>query len=161
DLSVLYLQLALYLQPKHGLALLSLADLYENLKKPDLAIRTYERVPQDSPLLRNADIQLSVNYDAVDRTEDAKTRLNALIAVHPDDVEAIMALGNILRARKEVHACAEVYSKAVDVIPQPEKAHWLVFYFRGICFERDKQWPKAEADLKKALELFPDQAHVL
>jgi tetratricopeptide (TPR) repeat protein len=161
DLSVLYLQLALYLQPKHGLALLSLADLYENLKKPDLAIRTYERVPQDSPLRRNADIQLSVNYDAVDRTEDAKTRLNALIAQHPDDVEAIMALGNILRARKAFHECADVYSKAIDAIPHPEKAHWLVFYFRGICYERDKQWPKAEADLKKALELSPEQAHVL
>jgi tetratricopeptide (TPR) repeat protein len=161
DLSVLYLQLALYLQPKHALALLSLADLYENLKKPDLAIRTYERVPQDSPLRRNADIQLSVNYDTVDRTEDAKARLNALIEAHPDDVEAIMALGNILRARKAFHECGEVYSKAIATITQPEKSHWLVYYFRGICYERDKQWSKAEADLKKALELFPDQAHVL
>ena len=32
---------------------------------------------------------------------------------------------------------------------------------RGICEERSKQWPKAEADLKKALELQPEQAHVL
>ena len=36
-----------------------------------------------------------------------------------------------------------------------------LFYFRGICFERSKQWDKAEADLKKALELYPDQPHVL
>ena len=43
----------------------------------------------------------------------------------------------------------------------PEKANWVVFYFRGICYERSKQWPKAEADLKKALELFPEQPHVL
>ena len=26
-----------------------------------------------------------------------------------------------------------------------------MFYFRGICYERSKQWPNAEADLKKAL----------
>ncbi|HET9903756.1 MAG TPA: tetratricopeptide repeat protein [Xanthobacteraceae bacterium] len=161
DLSILYLQLALYLQPKHGLALLSLADLYENLKKPELAIRTYEQVPQDSPLRRNAEIQLSVNYDAIERTDEAKNRLRALVETHPDDVEAIMALGNILRARKEFHACGDVYSKAIATIDQPEKAHWLVFYFRGICYERDKQWAKAEADLKKALELYPDQPHVL
>ena len=38
---------------------------------------------------------------------------------------------------------------------------WVVFYFRGICYERSKQWPKAEADMKKALELFPDQPLVL
>ena len=36
-----------------------------------------------------------------------------------------------------------------------------IFYFRGICYERSHQWPKAEADLKKALELFPEQPHVL
>lgn len=161
DLSIVYLQLALYLQPKHGLALLSLADIYENLKKPELAIRTYERVPADSPLRRNADIQLSVNYDTVGRTDDAKARLNALIAADAGDIEAIMALGNILRARKSFHECAEVYSKAIATIAQPEKPHWLAFYFRGICYERDKQWAKAEADLKKALELFPEQAHVL
>src|ERR1700727_2212856 len=36
-----------------------------------------------------------------------------------------------------------------------------MFYFRGICYERSKQWPKAEAYLKKALELYPDQPLVL
>ena len=36
-----------------------------------------------------------------------------------------------------------------------------MFYFRGICYERSNQWPKAEADMKKALELFPDQPLVL
>jgi tetratricopeptide (TPR) repeat protein len=161
DLSIVYLQLALYLQPKHGLALLSLADLYENLKKPELAIKVYERVPADSPLRRNADIQLSVNYDSVERTEDAKNRLTALIAQNPDDIEAIMALGNILRARKAFHECAEVYGKGIATVANPEKPHWLIFYFRGICNERDKQWAKAEADLKKSLELFPEQPHVL
>ena len=34
DLALVYLQLALYLQPNHPLALLSLADLYESVKKP-------------------------------------------------------------------------------------------------------------------------------
>ncbi len=50
DLGLVYLQLALYLQPNHPLALLSLADLYESLKKPELAIKAYERIPQTSPL---------------------------------------------------------------------------------------------------------------
>jgi tetratricopeptide (TPR) repeat protein len=161
DLGLVYLQLALYLQPKQGLILLSLADLYENLKKPELAIRTYERVPEDSPLRRNADIQLGINYDSVDRTDDAKKQLGALIAAHPDDLEAIMALGNIQRARKHFAECAETYSKGIAHITNPTKPNWLIFYFRGTCYERSKQWPKAEADLKKALELYPDQPQAL
>ena len=43
----------------------------------------------------------------------------------------------------------------------PSASNWTLFYFRGICYERSKQWPKAEADFKKALELNPDQPLVL
>ena len=161
DLGLVYLQLALYLQPKHALALLSLADLYENLKKPQQAIAIYEKVPNDSPLRRNAEIQLGLNYDAVERTEEAKKHLDKLIAANPSDIDAIMALGNILRGRKSFAECGDVYSKGIATLANPEKPNWLIFYFRGICFERNKQWTKAEADLKKALELYPDQAHVL
>ena len=46
-------------------------------------------------------------------------------------------------------------------IPNPDKSNWAMFFSRGICYERSKQWPKAEADLKKALELYPDQPQVL
>ena len=57
------------------MALLSLADLYEQVKNPRLAINVYERVPQSSPLRRNADIQLAVDLDAIDKTDEAKQRL--------------------------------------------------------------------------------------
>src|SRR5580704_1186583 len=36
DLALVYLQLALYLAPNHPMALLSLADLYESVKKPQM-----------------------------------------------------------------------------------------------------------------------------
>jgi len=161
DLAMVYLQLALYLAPQQPLALLSLADLYEQLKKPEFAIKVYERVPASSPLRRNADIQMAINLDGLDRTDEARAHLDKLIAQRPNDLEAIVALGNILRGRKLFAECADVYGKGVGTIAKPEKPNWLIFYFRGICYERSKQWPKAEADLKKALELFPDQPHVL
>jgi tetratricopeptide (TPR) repeat protein len=161
DLGLVYLQLALYLAPNQPLALLSLADLYEQVKNPQLAIKMYERVPMSSPLRRNGEIQLATNLDTLERTDEAKQRLNKLIADHPDDQEAIMALGNILRARKVFNECASVYSKGIANISNPEKPNWLIFYFRGICNERDKKWNAAEADLKQALKLYPDQPHVL
>jgi tetratricopeptide (TPR) repeat protein len=161
DLGLIYLQLSLYLAPSHPLALLSLGDLYEAMKKPELANQIYERVPLSSPLHRNAQIQLALNLDSLDRADEAKASLEKLIAAHPTDLEAIMALGNVLRGRKQFAECADVYSKGIDIITKPEKSNWVIYYFRGICFERAKQWPKAEADLKMALELFPDQPHVL
>ena len=161
DLGLVYLQLSLYLVPNHPLALLSLADLYELLKKPELAIKAYERIPATSPLHRNAAIQMASNLDALDRSDEAAKHLEALVKEHPDDLEAIMALGNVLRGHKKFAECADVYTKGVDTLKQPEKTNWVIFYFRGICYERSHQWPKAEADLKKALDLFPEQPHVL
>ena len=162
DLALVYLQLALYLQPTHPLALLSLADLYESVKKPQMAIKIYERVPASSPLKRNAQIQLATDLDAADRSDEAIKILKGVTSDDPKDLEAIMALGNVERGRKKFAECADTYSKGIDALPDPaDKANTVYYYYRGICEERSKQWPKAEADMKKALDLQPDQPHVL
>ncbi|QDM18699.1 tetratricopeptide repeat protein [Tardiphaga sp. vice352] len=162
DLALVYLQLALYLKPDHSLALLSLADLYESVKKPAMAIKVYERVPAASPLKRNAQIQQATDLDAVDRSEEAIKILKGVISEDAKDLEAIMALGNIERGKKKFADCALTYTQGIDVqAAQGDKPNWVSFYFRGICQERSKQWAKAEADMRKALALQPEQPHVL
>jgi tetratricopeptide (TPR) repeat protein len=74
----------------------------------------------------------------------------------PDDIEVIMALGNVLRSRKEYARAAEVYTRAVERIGTPDRGQWVLFFYRGTSYERAKQWEKAEADLKRALELVPE-----
>src|ERR1700710_757978 len=145
DLALVYLQLALYLSPNHPLALLSLADLYESVKKPAMAIKVYERVPANSPLKRNAQIQLATNLDAADRSEEAIKILKGVTAEDPKDIEAIMALGNIERGRKKFADCGQTYSQGIGAMPAgSEKGNWVTYYYRGICEERSKQWSKAE-----------------
>ncbi|WP_245326718.1 tetratricopeptide repeat protein, partial [Bradyrhizobium sacchari] len=162
DLALVYLQLSLYLQPTHPLALLSLADLYESVKRPQMAIKVYERVPSTSPLKRNAQIQLAIDLDSADRTDEAIKILKGVTTEDAKDLEAIMALGNIERGRKKFGDCGATYSQGIEVLPAgADKANSVWYYYRGICEERSKQWAKAEADMKKALELQPDQPHVL
>ncbi len=162
DLALVYLQLSLYLAPNHSLALLSLADLYESVKKPAMAIKVYERMPASSPLKRNAQIQLATNLDAADRSDEAIKILKGVTAEDGKDIEAVMALGNIERGRKKFADCVQTYSQGIDVLPQGnDKANWIYYYYRGICEERSKQWSKAETDMRKALELQPEQPHVL
>jgi tetratricopeptide (TPR) repeat protein len=162
DLALVYLQLALYLAPNHPLALLSLADLFESVKKPAMAIKIYERMPANSPLKRNAQIQLATNLDAADRSDEAIKILKGVTAEDSKDIEAIMALGNIERGRKKFADCVQTYSQGIDVLPAAsEKTNWVYYYYRGICEERSKQWSKAEADMRKALDLQPEQPHVL
>ncbi|MGP9813431.1 tetratricopeptide repeat protein [Rhodopseudomonas sp. NSM] len=161
DLALVYLQLALYLKPDHALGLLALGDLYESVKKPQMAVKVYERVPASSPLKRNAQIQLATDLDAIDRSDEAIKILKTVIAEDGKDLEAIMALGNIERGRKKFADCAVTYTQGIDSLTGSEKNSWVYYYFRGICEERSKQWAKAEVDMKKALSLQPEQPHVL
>jgi tetratricopeptide (TPR) repeat protein len=87
---------------------------------------------------------------SVDRVVEACARV---ISNSPGDLRLIKRLGNILREGKDFRGCAEVYSKGIAAIAQPNNQTWVIFYFRGICFERTGQWDRAEADLRKALEL--------
>ena len=77
------------------------------------------------------------------------------------DEEALTALGNLQRSRKMFSEAAETYSRVLSLQKMPDKSQWILYYYRGIVNERNKHWPQAEADLKKALELNPDQPLVL
>jgi tetratricopeptide (TPR) repeat protein len=161
DIGLVYLNVALYLDPDHPLVLLSLGDLFESLKKPELAIATFARLPATSPLKRSAEIQRALNLDQIERTDEARDRLKSLVQKDPGDIDALTALGNLLRARKNYTDAIDTYSKALALVKDPTRQNWTLFYFRGICYERSKQWPLAEKDFQKALELIPEQPQVL
>jgi len=43
----------------------------------------------------------------------------------------------------------------------PVSPQWRLFYYRGVAYEQSNHWPQAEADLKRALALNPEQPSVL
>ncbi|MEJ8571720.1 tetratricopeptide repeat protein [Microbaculum marinum] len=161
EYAAIYLRLGLHLAPNNPLAILSLADYYEKSGDSEKAIEIYGKVPDTSPLRPNAEIHRALNLDDMDRTDEAIEVLESVIAANPDDEEAIIALGNILRGRERFGEAAAVYSRAIDRIDGADPRDWALFYFRGMCYERDKRWSLAELDLQKALELNPEQPHVL
>ena len=159
--AMVYLRLALYLTPSNALAIVTLADIYDRLRQPERAIDVYELVPDDSPLRTNADIQTGLTLETLGRNEAALKQLTGVVASRPGDVEALTALGNLQRSRKQFAEAAATYSKLIEINPNPARADWVSYYNRGISYERSKQWPLAEKDFQKALELSPDQPLVL
>jgi tetratricopeptide (TPR) repeat protein len=159
--ALIYLRLALFLKPDHDLAAITVANLFEDLKRRDEAIRAYELVPVSSPMRESAEIQAALELDALGSNADATAKMRDIVAAHPNDPDAWSALGSLQRSAKAYADAADSYDKAITLVGAPTRSHWTLFYFRAICFERSKQWPKAEADFKKALELYPDQPQVL
>ncbi|MER8545493.1 MULTISPECIES: tetratricopeptide repeat protein [unclassified Mesorhizobium] len=157
----LYLQYALALRPDNDAALVQLAAVAEQLKDGEGAIALYRRIPAGSPLKQLSDLQLGLNLADLDRNDEAITHLKAIVDAHPDDMRAYLALGGVYSSKEDFRSAANLYDKAVEVLKTPTAANWNIFYQRGIAYERLKEWPKAEPNFRKALELYPDQPQVL
>ncbi|WP_376705948.1 tetratricopeptide repeat protein [Mesorhizobium sp. ISC25] len=157
----LYLQYALALRPDNDAALVQLAAVAEQLKDGEGAIALYSRIPAGSPLKELSDLQLGLNLADLDRNDEAIAHLKAIVDAHPDDMRAYLALGGVYSSKEDFRSAATLYDKAVEVLKTPTAANWNIFYQRGIAYERLKEWPKAEPNFRKALELYPDQPQVL
>ncbi len=159
--ALIYLRLSLALAPENGLATFTLADIYERLKQEEAAIDLYDSVPNTSPLRVTADVQASLLMETLGESKEASEHLLAVVDAHPKDADALTALANLQRSRKLFTESAATYTRALNLQPKVEKNQWLLYHYRGIANERGKNWPGAENDLKKALELNPDQPLVL
>ena len=91
------------------------------MKKPQLAIKIYERCRRLAAAAQRRDPDGDQSR-RLDKTDEAKKHLQKLIADHPSDIDAIMALGNIQRGRKDFADCAQTYSRAWPRIAKPERA---------------------------------------
>ncbi len=279
-IGILYLQMALYIQPDQQFALAALANAYEANKQYDDAIAIYSRIPNTSPLESAVEIRKAFNLNSLDRIDEATQTLTNLLDKSPaasetsqeakkgeaeptegakddsiptpdvlklgsrgervtklqealkaqgyqidkvdgaygdstwravmayqakagmksdglagpktytavvegkapaaehvavksaatdsklplslhDKLEVLDALGNIMRARKLYSQAVTYYDRALSLVGKPEKRHWVYFYARGTSYERLKNWPAAEADLEKALALYPEQPLIL
>ena len=66
-------------------------------------------------------------------------------------------------------ATQDKYDDAIDAYDQRDKDHrharqkrdWPLFYARAMAEDQAKHWDKAEADVKTALKLSPDQPELL
>ncbi len=161
NVALIYTQLSLSERPEFPVAQLLLGEIYEDMKSYADAVAAFEAIPLSSSLRSGAELKIANNLDNLKRTEEAIARLDKLIAREPENYDAHVTKGNLERGREKWLAAAESYTKALGLSEKVENRHWSVLYFRGISYERAKQWQKAEPDFLKALELRPDQPQVL
>ncbi len=160
--AMIYLRLALFLKPDHDLAAITIANLFEDLKRSDEAIRAYRAGPAGVADARDA--PRSNRRSSSTRSAATTTRRRRCAPSSPP-IPTTSTPG----ARSAACSDRPRHTKTPPIpttrrsrwSATPDRSNWTLFYFRGICFERSKQWPKAEADFKKALELYPDQPQVL
>ena len=161
DLALVYLHMALYLRPDFPVAQFLVADILDRQRRLEKSNEMYAGINPLSPLKREARIQMGLNLNELDRTDEAKVVLDKIIAENPADRSALESVANMLRLRMRYKEAEPYFTRAVGLIAKPSRSDWRLFYSRAITYERLKQWPRAEKDFLKALELNPDQPLVL
>jgi tetratricopeptide (TPR) repeat protein len=161
DVSVLYLRFARYLRPKFDLEEILLADRLESMEKYDEAIEVYHGIAKSSPYRRVAMVQAAVDEARLNRNDRAIDDLKEVVSGHPDDAEAWTALGDVYRGVDKYADAADAYDKAIAIRGSNRADSWPLLYARAVSYEQSGHWSLAEADLKAALKLSPQEPQLL
>lgn len=161
DSSLLFARLALAVQPEFPLAQVLVGDILQSQGRYLEANKTYRAISTDAPVYYSTQLRVADNLKRMSDTAGAVQVLQDLATSRPDRSDALIDLGDLLRGDKRFGEAAAAYDQAFTRIKAIESRHWALFYSRGIALERSQQWPKAEKDFLKALELQPEQPYVL
>lgn len=159
--TLLHSRAALVLNPTNVDAILLTADLLEEQEQYALAGVVLDAVPIDHPSFYLAEISRAGLLYSDNRGDTAAEVLKSLARTHGDIQQVHTALGDTLRRLERHREAADAYEAAVALVQEPTPRDWFLYYVRGIAYERTDRWPLAEADFRKALELNPEQPHVL
>ena len=157
----IYMQLASTLAPDVDALTVQLAELFDDQGMLDRANNLFGQIEPESPYHAIAQLERALNLDELGQREEAREELDRLIEASPDDLIAHLSYGAVLARHEQFSDAISIYKRIADRIAKPRRIHWNLYYRLGIAYERTKQWPKAEAAFKQALQLSPDHPSVL
>lgn len=161
EAAIVYLRIASYLTPEVADIYFMLGNLMDQLDKPEAAVQVYASVPVSSMLKQAADERLINALIRAGRSAEAEDKLRTSLRDNPKNAYFLTSLGDILREREDFLEAILHYDQAISLNIQEGRSDWFSYFARAVCHERMDDWPKAEADFLKALELSPEEPSVL
>ncbi len=153
-------RLSLYLNPDQTRVKLLLAEIAARNERYNEAIAFYKSIP------RGDENFLSARRNAADilheqkRSAEAIEELNVLVQEY-NDIDALIQIGTIQRIDGNFKDSIKAYNQAEKQIGTIDRDYWYLHYVRGMSYEQNGQWEKAEADLQTALDFQPEHPYVL
>ncbi len=161
DFAMLLLRFALDLRPDFTAARLMAADILTSQNHSDFALQMLAPVADDDPLGAPARLQRATLEDRLGHTDEALRELARLSKDYPGSPLPDAQIGDILRQKNRFADAVGAYDRAIERLKTPSHDDWLLYYSRGVAYDRSHQWPMAQADFEQALALAPDQPAVL
>ena len=159
--TLMFARIAEFLREESTEATLLCGQILVDLEQFDIAAETFKKIPQDAPESLIAEIGRAEALSKDGRRDEAIDVLRDLTSKQPDAVVAFQELGDELRYSEQFEGAVGAYNTALEILDAQQRQNWVLYYSRGMTFERLDQWDKAEADFRMALKLQPNQPYVL
>ncbi|MEK6747544.1 MAG: tetratricopeptide repeat protein [Pseudomonadota bacterium] len=159
--ATLYLQLALYLKPEMDVAIVTLAQAYSELQQYGIANELLAKIQANNPLYNDAQLYIAINLGRLHKIEESVAKLDSLISAFPNNTDAYIAKGDLLRTQENYADAIKVYDAALGVVKEKKARHWPIYFALGICYDKIGNWVEAENKLRYSMKLSPDQPDVL
>jgi tetratricopeptide (TPR) repeat protein len=157
--ALVYLRLALTLDPKRDDAWLLVGDVLTSSGDVEGARAAFAKVAPGSPRFADARGRLAWSYQQGDDKAQALKIARETVQQLPSSDEARMNLADILRANDQFEESARTLDPVIT--SAGARADWRLYYMRAVALERSGHWPEAQRDLSKALAMKPDEPEVL
>ena len=162
DFAMVMTRLALDVKPDFPAVRLLAADIQVAARHPDAALGLLESAMRTSdyiaPIIR---LRRATLLEQIGRSDEAIREVERVGRDYPDSSLPDIALADLLRSKRRFAEAIVAYDRVIAGIRQPTANDWIVYYGRGIAYERTGQWSRAETDFQHALTLSPDQPSVL
>jgi tetratricopeptide (TPR) repeat protein len=162
EFALIMSRLALDVRPNSATTRLLAADIQANAKHYDMALELLDKAAQiNDPIVPLIRLRHAAVLQEMGQTDEAIREVERIGRDYPDSSLPDQELGDLLRQKQQFSQAVDAYDRVIARIRQPAPNDWVIFYSRGIAYERTGQWTRAEADFNRALELSPDQPSVL
>lgn len=158
DSAVLYLRLALLLDPNNDAAQLMLGDAFAEDQRDEEARGAWTAIAETSEYYAVARLKLILNLEGHGRKAEALEAARALAVKAPTNREANITLATTLQSNGEFEASRLLLERMMAAEPHPD---WRLMYLQANNLSELKKWDAAESLLRGALKLHPDEPELL
>ncbi len=155
-------RLAIYLDPDLAPARQlagSILNVYSNF---DAARDVFGGIPPSSPYYEQARIEIAASLAADERKDEALTLMRAAVKADRSSEELRLTLAGLYAEQDRFEEAAAAATEAIALLgASPTEDSWRFYVARAAALMELKRWPEAEGDLKKAVDIAPEEPTTL
>ncbi len=162
NMPLAFAQLALYLDPSFDEARRLAGSILNVYGDSEEAIAMLSAIGPSSPYYEQSRIEIAGALNALGRSDEAISVLRKAARREKSSYDARLALSGLVASRGKHREAVKILDNLLaDVSVKQASSDWRLYLSRAASLMEIGDWPRAESDLKHAVELAPEEATAL